>query len=342
MGTAISELVPKKEIGLEYLNGRTVGIDAYNTIYQFISIIRGPDGAPLQDSHGNTTSNLSGLLYRTTALIEKGIKPVFVFDGKPHKLKHSTLKERDRIRAEAKEKYEAALKEGNLEGARKEAVRSTKITGQIVSDSKKLLELMGLPVIMAPSEGEAQISVMAKDGKFYGCVSQDMDCLLFGAPVLLRNLAISGKRKMPGRSAYVEVKPEKIELAETLRELGIDRRKLIWLGILIGTDFNEKFPRIGPKTALKLVRENGSFEKIIEAAKHEPEFDYREIEEIFLNPEATKEYEIKFSEPNPQGITDFLVGERDFGEERVKSALEKLLTGLEQKSEQRRLWDWGK
>jgi len=160
--------------------------------------------------------------------------------------------------------------------------------------------------------------------------------------VLLRNLAISGKRKMPGRNAYVEVKPEKIELAETLAKLGIDRRKLIWLGILIGTDFNEKFPRVGPKTALKLVRENDSFEKIIEATKHEPEFDYREIEEIFLNPEATKEYEIKFSEPNPRGITDFLVGERDFSEERVKSALEKLLTGTGQKSEQRRLYDWGK
>lgn len=340
MGTAISEIVPKKEIGLEYLNGRTVGVDAYNTIYQFISIIRGPDGSPLTDSKGNVTSNLSGLLYRTTNLIEKGIKPAFVFDGKPHRLKHATLAERNRLRDEAREKYESALHEGRIEDAKKEAMKSTRINEQIISDSKKLLELMGLPVIQAPSEGEAQVSVMAKEGKVYGCVSQDMDCLLFGAPVLLRNLAITGKRKLAGRGIYIDIKPEKIELSEALRSLGIDRRKLIWLGILIGTDFNEKFPRIGPKTGLKLVKENDSFEKIIAAAKFEPQFDYKEIEEIFLNPEATSDYEIKFNEPDAQGITDFLVGERDFSEERVKSALEKLCAG-KQKTEQRRLEDWG-
>ncbi|MBN2067776.1 MAG: flap endonuclease-1 [Candidatus Diapherotrites archaeon] len=340
MGTAIADLLEKEEISLDFLAGRRLGIDSYNVLYQFLSIIRGKDGTPLMDSRGRVTSHLTGLLYRTINLLEAGIKPVFVFDGKPHELKGETLKARNRIRTEAKEKFEKARERGEEAEARKYAQQAVKLTEEMVQDAKKLVKLMGLPVIQAPSEGEAQISAMVAGNDLYGCVSQDFDALLFGASRLLRNITVSGKRKAPGRDFYYEVKPEMIELEKNLKALGIDRKKLIWIGILIGTDFNEKFPKIGPKTALKLVQEHEKFEGIIKATGHDPEFDYREIEEIFLNPESTKGYEIKFTLPEKDKILSFLCGEHDFSEERVQSALAKLEERAREKGQQSRLGQW--
>lgn len=341
MGTAIGELLLKEEIDLNFLSGRRVGIDSFNILYQFLSIIRSQDGTPLMDSKGRITSHLTGLLYRTINLLEAGAKPVFVFDGEPHELKSETIKERHKIRTEAKKKFEKAKKEGKKEEARKYAQQAVQLKDEMIDDAKKLAELMGLPVVQAPSEGEAQIAAMVEKGDLYGCVSQDFDALLFGTPKLLRNITVSGKRKVPGKDFYYEIKPELIELQRNLQALAIDRRKLIWIGILVGTDFNKKFPKIGPKTALQLVQKHKSFEEIIKETKHEPEFDYREIEEIFLHPNATDKYEIKFSLPQKEKILSFLCEEHDFSEERVSNALQKLEEKIAEKGEQSRLSQWG-
>ena len=340
MGTAIGELVEREEIALDFLNGRKVGVDSYNIIYQFLSSIRGQDGTPLMDSEGRVTSHLTGLLYRTVNLLEKGIKPVFIFDGEPHKLKSETIKERKKIRTEAIEKHEKALKEGKLEEAKKYGARALKLTDEMVEDAKKLLNYMGLPVVQAPSEGEEQISGMVASGDLYGCVSQDFDPLLFGCPILLRNIAITGKRKVPNKDLYIEVNPEKVELETLLKQLKINREKLIWLGILIGTDFNEKFPRVGPKTALALVQKHNSFEGIIKETNHSPDFDYHEVEGIFLKPEFKKEYKIEFKLPEKDKVKDFLCRKHDFGEERVENALNKLEAKASEKGEQSRLGQW--
>jgi flap endonuclease-1 len=341
MGTAIGELLQKEEIDLNFLSGRKVGIDSFNILYQFLSSIRSHDGTPLMDSKGRITSHLTGLLYRTINLLEAGAKPVFVFDGKPHELKSETIRERHKIRTEAKKKFEKAKKEGKMEEARKYAQQAVQLKDEMIEDAKKLVELMGLPVVQAPSEGEAQIAAMVAKGDLYGCVSQDFDALLFGTPKLLRNITVSGKRKAPGKDFYYEIKPELIELQRNLQALSIDRRKLIWIGILIGTDFNEKFPKIGPKTALQLVQKHEKFEEIIKETKHEPEFDYREIEEIFLHPNATDKYEIKFSLPQKEKILSFLCEEHDFSVERVENALSKLEEKAQEKGEQSRLNQWG-
>mgnify|MGYP001558540082 FL=1 len=317
-----------------------VGIDSYNIIYQFLSSIRGPDGTPLMDADGNVTSHLTGLLYRTTNLMEKGVKPIFVFDGKPHKLKEKTLVERHKIRTDAIEKHEQALKEGNLEDAKKFGSRALKLSDEMISDAKKLVSYMGLPVIEAPSDGEAQISQMCLKGKIFGCVSQDYDSLLFGTPLLLRNIAVSGKRKAPGRNLYVDVAPEKVELQKTLESLGISRENLVWMGILIGTDFNEKFPMIGPKKALALVKKFDSFEQIIKETGFEPGFDYKEIEQIFLNPPYSEDFKIEFRPPDKEKILDFLVTQHGFSSQRVESALKKLEEKSSEKGGQSSLEKW--
>ncbi len=341
MGTAIGELLVREDISLNYLKGRQVGIDSYNILYQFLSSIRSYDGTPLMDSHGHVTSHLTGLLYRTVNLLEKDIKPVFVFDGEPHKLKKETLEERKKIRTEAQAKHEEALKAGDMEEAKKQGSRALRLTPDMVAEAKKLVEAMGLPIVQAASEGEAQISVMVAKGQLFGCVSQDYDALLCGATRVLRNIAVTGKRKVPGRNVYMDVSPELIELEKCLAGLKIDRRKLIWIGLLIGTDFNEKFPNIGPKKALKLVQENDSFEKIIEATGHlRPGFDYRELEEIFLHPKAVEVPAIEFRAPDRERVKELLCEQHDFSVERVMSALDKLEKKAQEKGAQVSLSKW--
>ncbi len=340
MGTPIGDLVLKEEISLDFLSGRIVGIDSFNVLYQFLSSIRGPDGTPLMDSSGNITSHLTGLLYRTTNLLERGVKPVFVFDGKHHTLKEETIKARIKIRTDAKQKHEEAIKAGDLAEAKKFGSRSMHLTLQMVEQAKELLGYLGLPVVQAASEGEAQIAFMAKNGDVFGCVSQDYDSLLFGAPLVFRNITVSGKRKVPGKNIYIDVSPEKIDLEKALGLLKIDRQKLVWLSILVGTDFNEKFPKIGPKTALELVQKNDSFEKIIRETKFEPEFDYAEIEEIFLKPKFSGDFKIEFREPQVEKVVGFLCEKHDFSEDRVRSALNKIVQKSKEKGAQARLDAW--
>ncbi|HIH17078.1 MAG TPA: flap endonuclease-1 [Candidatus Diapherotrites archaeon] len=340
MGTAIGELLVREEISLDYLKGRRVGIDSHNILYQFLSSIRSYDGTPLMDSHGNVTSHLTGLLYRTVNLLEKDVKPVFVFDGVPSKLKKETLEERKRIRTEALARHEEALKAGDLEEARKMGARSVRLTPEMIAEAKKLIEALGLPLVQALDEGEAQIAGMVSRGTLFGCVSQDYDSLLFGASRVLRNIAVTGKRKMPGRNLFIDVSPELIELQKCLETLKIDRRKLVWIGLLIGTDFNEKFPNIGPKKALKLVQDNDSFEKIVEATGYTPGFDYREIEEIFLNPKFNEVPLPEFRKPDRERVKELLCEQHDFSLERVMNALDKLEKKTEEKGAQASLSKW--
>ncbi|MEK6973298.1 MAG: flap endonuclease-1 [archaeon] len=340
MGINLGDLVKGEEFELESLQGKIVGIDSFNVLYQFLSSIIGYDGSPLRDSSGRITSHLSGLLYRTTNLIEAGIKPAFIFDGKAHKLKQKTQQERRLIREEAEEKMLQAKKEGKMDEAKKYAQRAVRLTSEMIDESKKLVELMGLPVVQAPSEGEAQLAKMCSEGKIYATLSQDYDALLFGSPILLKNVTISGKRKLPGRDVYYEIKPTMIKLENVMKELQIDRKKLIWLGILLGTDFSEKFPNIGPKKAIKLVHGNNSFEDIIKETKFEPEFDYKEIEEIFMNPMYTEDYNLEFKEPDENGIMQFLCKERAFSEERVKKVIEKISEKAKERGKQASISSW--
>mgnify|MGYP000359585955 CR=1 FL=1 len=335
MGVNIRALVPEdavRIISLKDLSGKIIAFDAYNALYQFLSTIRGPDGKPLMDHRGRVTSHLSGLFYRTVNLVELGIKPVFVFDGKPPALKEAEIKRRMEIREEALIKYEEALKAGRLEEARKYAQQAARLKDEMVEDAKRLLSLMGVPWVQAPSEGEAQAAHMVKRGDADLCASQDYDSLLFGATALARNITISGRRKLPGKDIYVEVRPEIIELPRLLEKLGITREQLIDIGILVGTDYNPKgIKGIGPKRAYELVRRYGSLERALETgsiSRSDFPVDPMEIKKIFLEPEVTDDYELEWSEPDVEGVVDFLCGERDFSEDRVRKALDRVLEAL--------------
>ena len=230
LGVDFKDLVPKTPVKLEDLSGKIIAIDAYNAIYQFLAIIRQPDGTPLKDSTGKITSHLSGLFYRTSNLVEMGLKPIYVFDGIPPTLKAAEIERRKQVKVQAIASYEKAAAKGDTEKMRMFAQAATSMKDYMQDDSRRLLELMGLPWVNAPSEGEAQAAHMTKKGDADYCASQDYDSLLFGAPKMLRNITISGRRKRG--NAYIEVVPEVMELSKTLSETGLTYEQLIDVGIL--------------------------------------------------------------------------------------------------------------
>ncbi len=322
MGVDLKPIVEARKIEMHELAGKTIAIDAFNTLHQFLSIIRQRDGTPLKDSRGRITSHLSGLLYRTANMVEAGIKPIYVFDGKPHPLKLHTLQKRMEIKSEAEREWKEAIERGDIQEAFKKAIRTSRINDEIVKESKRLLAALGIPYIEAPGEGEAQAAHMAMNGNVDGVASQDFDCLLFGAPRLIRNLAVTGKRKLPDKQIWVDVPVEEILLEKVLEKNGITREQLVDAAILIGTDFNEGIKGIGPKKALMLVKKYGSLEKIMEEEKIRIE-RYEEVRKIFLKPDVSDEYKIEFKEVDEDMAIKILCEEHQFNEDRVKKAIEK-------------------
>jgi len=323
MGVNLSGLVEPKNVNLEDLRGKTVAVDAYNTIYQFLSIIRQPDGTPLTDSRGRITSHLSGLLYRNVNLIEAGIEPSFVFDGKPHLLKSNTIAERRERREKAEEEWEKAKEEGNIKKAFSKAQQTSRMTDEINRSSRELLGYLGLPVTDAPSDGEAQAAYMCLKGSVWAAASQDFDSLLFGTPTLVRNITITGRRKIPGRDMYKDVRIEVIGSVEYLRELGVSREQLVDVCILMGTDFNTGVQGIGPKKGLALIKKHGKLENVLTHIGQTID-RYDEIRDIFLNGEHSDDYSVRPSVVDRESVKRLLCDEYEFSEERVESALNRI------------------
>jgi len=332
MGIKINELVNeiKRTITFENLFKKTIAIDAFNTIYQFLAIIRQRDGTPLKDFQGNITSHLSGLFYRSINFLEHNIKPIYVFDGIPSELKLDTIKERKKVKEEAHQKMIDAKDAEDFKEARKFAQFTSKLDESMVEESKKLIESMGIPIIQATSEGEAQSAYMVKIGNAWACASQDYDALLFGAERLLRNFAISRSRKVKDTTVTLDI--EYISLPKFLKSLGITREQLVEMGLLIGTDFFSGIKGIGQKTALDLIKKYNSLENILKSnvkvANKEIILDPKLVENVknlFLNPDVRKDYILpKPKKVNFERIEELLIEQHNFSKQRVDNALERL------------------
>ncbi len=345
MGVDLGDLAVKNPVPLQSLSGKVIAIDAFNVLYQFLASIRQEDGTPLMDFKGRVTAHLSGLFYRSCRLINNGIKPVYVFDGKPSIHKEKTRKERSEVRKMAEEKWKKALEEEKYDEAKKYAQGTSRLTRDMVEECKLLLQAMGIPYVQAEGEGEAQAAGMVQNGIAHATASQDYDALLFGSPVLLRNISITGRRKVPRQDRYIMVEPEEINLKQTLKSLGIDREKLIMVGILLGTDFNEGVRRVGPKTAIKIVREINSLDEmrayVREKYEHEFDVEPEKIMDLFLKPPYV-EVRKKFTWGNAdnEALMGLLVGEHDFSEERVSRTFDEMMKTLKETSSQSKLDDW--
>ena len=327
MGVKFRDIVSPESIKFEQLESKIVALDAANVIYQFLSSIRQVDGTPLMDQNGNITSHFSGILYRTSSLIEKGIKPIYIFDGASDILKRGTQNKRREVKLESQKKMEKALEEGRIEDARKYAVRTSRMSPKIVEGSKKLLELMGVPYIQAKGEGEAQASYMVENGDAWCVGSQDYDCILFGATRMVRNLTITGGK------ANLEL----IELKRVLEKLEITRKQLVDVAILVGTDFNLGVKGIGAKTGLKLIKEHGNIFNVIENLDIQLGVEPEILRDLFLKHDVESDYQLKWKSPDVEGVVGFLSGDHDFSEPRVLSALGKF---KKIDNKQKSLTDW--
>lgn len=328
MGVNLGELIEPEEIEFSDLNDRVIAIDAMNTLYQFLSIIRQRDGTPLKDSSGNITSHLSGLFYRNINLLEKNIRPVYVFDGAIPDLKEKETTERRKKRQEAKEEWKRLKEEGKISEAYSKATQSSKLTGEMIEESKELLDAMGIPYIQAPSEGEAQAAYMV-GGDVYAVGSQDWDCMLFGADRMVRNLT-SRKTRKTSSGKRKKVKQEKIELETVLEELGLEREQLVMLGMVMGTDFNDGIHGIGPKKGLDMVKKHGSLQSLMKDDKFEWESDNKPeaVFDFFMNP-PVEETDFSYGSPENEEIIEILVDQHDFSQDRINSKLKDLKKALE-------------
>ena len=340
MGVNISQIIPKKEINLSDLKGKTIAIDAYVTLYQFLTTIRQPDGTPLQDKEGKTTSHLSGLFYRNLNLLQEGIKPIYIFDGIPPELKQQEIKKRKEAKRIAEEKYQQAKAKDDIKEMKKYSSRTVKITDEIIRESKELLEALGIPIIQASSEGEAEAATLARTGKAYAAASQDYDTLLYATPYLIRNLTSARRKKLPS-GLYIDIKPELIEFQQVLNELGIEKDQLICLAILVGTDYNPGgIKGLGQKKALEIVQR---YRYPVEIFKHVSNkfnfiFDWQEIFKQFSSYKSEHTEPIEFKDPSPEKLKLLLL-KHDFSETRIDSGLQKLQQ-LEDSKKQKGLSDF--
>ena len=345
MGLSIRDIIPRKEFEISSLKGKTLAVDAFNTLYQFLSTIRQADGTPLMDNEKRITSHLSGIFYRNISLLSDGMKLIYVFDGKAPDLKSKTHEKRQGFRKDAENKYKEAKQSEDIVSMKRYGSQLVRLNDEMIEESKELLEAMGVMVVQAPGEGEAESAYLTKiNEEIYASVSQDYDSLLFGAPLLIQNLTLSRRRKTI--SGYVEVKPELIELDKVLNSLGVDMDQLICLGILVGTDYNPKgIPGIGQKKALQLVKEYKqpvlifkAVEEQIGKLSEEDMFDWKEIFQLFHKADVER-HEIKFPKVDEEKIKEILVERHQFSEERVNKQLDKL-KDIKEKAKQKGLDKW--
>ncbi len=332
MGVKINELVKqvKRTITFENLFKKKIAIDAFNTIYQFLAIIRQRDGTPLKDYQGNITSHLSGLFYRNINFLEHNIIPIYVFDGEPSELKLETIRERKKIKDDATKKMVEAQDAEDFIQAKKYAQLTSKLDAGMIEESKKLIKYMGIPIVQASSEGEAQAAYMVDLGDAWACASQDYDTLLFGGKRLVRNFAISRSKKVKDTTVTLDI--EYVSLAKFLKNLDITREQLIEMGVLIGTDFFSGVKGIGQKIALDLIKKYDSIENIIKnkvkVGGKEISLDLEivnNIKNIFLNPNINKDYHLtKSKKIDLEKIEELLIEQHNFSKQRVENALERL------------------
>ena len=321
MGIQLGPLLETRKISIEELSGQRIAIDGYNVLYQFLTSIRQADGSLLSDSEGRVTSHLSGILFRFSNLVENGLRICIVFDGKPPLLKRDVLEERRQRKIKAQIEWEAAIEAGDMETARTKAQQTTRLDSKMIEESKKLLDFLGIPWIQAPSEGEAQVAHLLSTGKVDYGASQDFDTVLFGASKLVRNLTLSGRRKLPKQQKWVEVSPEIIEVEKSFEVLELTREQLVDVAILMGTDFNNGIDGIGPKKGLKLLQECSNAENALEKIGKKID-NLDEIRSLFLD-HPVEDFDPEWQSPDGSSVISFLCNNYSFNKSRVEKALEK-------------------
>jgi flap endonuclease-1 len=340
MGVKLNELVEKHKTDFGSLTGKIIAIDAPNIIMGLFNFVlkehhNSTDGL-LLDRTQRPISHLYGLLYRVNFLYSKHIFPLFCFDGKDSELKRYVIKDRLNDFRFAKQWYDQAYHSGNKALTKQIALSREYLWQNILSESKQLLGALGVPFIESAASAESQCAQLVKDKIAHYSYSQDYDSLLFGCPHLLQNLSKSLKRKIRGRWTYQKIVPYIIHHKETLTHLNINQFQLVDMALMLKTDYFPGIHSIGPKTALKLIKQHNNIETIIQQEAKKYDFSsltediIMKIRKIFLLPEVlTISDPIRWTYPNHTQIIHLLCEEHNLNRERVENSINKLLINFE-------------
>jgi flap endonuclease-1 len=346
-----------KDTKLKNYTGKKIAIDASTQLYQYFVMIQvsGEDGfnQMLESESGQVTSHIQGFFNRTIKLMESGIKPVYVFDGKPPELKSSELKKRKKLKDKASQEIKDLLEtehkfETNLgtiqedltktgknivEEVNKLNKRTVRVTKEHNEQVKKLLRLMGVPVIEAPGEAEAQCASLCEKGIVHATGTEDMDALTFGTPIMIKNLTFSAGKKRP---------VQEINFKKILTELDLTKESFIDMCILCGCDYGPSIKGIGPKKAYGLIKKHLNLENVFKHVRENTRYEVPDelsdnldsIRELFKNPDVLEEsVKISFKKPDTQGLIDYLVTELNFDIDRVNKSVDRLKKAIKVSSQ---------
>lgn len=305
-----------KKIKIHQLMGKTIAIDASLQIYQFLVSVR-HIGNQLMDDEGNTTSHLQGILTRTSNLITNGLKPIYVFDGKPPENKSGELQKRAERRQEAEAALQTAIEAGNEEDINRFSRRTVRMEQSQVDECIQLLKYMGIPFIVAPCEAEAECAALCRAGLADATATEDMDALAHATPCLIRHIA----------------KPDdiiSIDFNKVLEGSGLTREEFVDFCILCGCDYCDTLKGIGPKRAYDLIKEYHSIEKILENIDTNKypvpsDFDYKGARDLFFHHEVETNVKFQWGKPDKEKLIKFLVEEKGFSQGRVEAIVQKLI-----------------
>ena len=275
---ALRDLAAIEPISFEEVAGSVVAVDAHNWLYRYLTTtVKWTRDSVYTTDDGEEVANLVGLIQGLPKFFEHDLVPIFVFDGEVTDLKSAEIEKRREAKEDAAERAAEAREAGDAITAARMEARTQRLTNVIQQTTRELLDLLDVPYVEAPMEGEAQIAHMAHvDPNVDYAGTEDYDALLLGAPQTLRQLTSKGD-------------PELMDLEATLAEHEITHEQLVDVAILIGTDFNEGISGYGPKTAVKAIREHGDLHAILDAEDLSiPEAD--RIRGMFLDPEVTDDY----------------------------------------------------
>eukprot|EP00758_Cryptobia_borreli_P016698 Tbor_TRINITY_DN6128_c1_g7::TRINITY_DN6128_c1_g7_i1::g.22710::m.22710/K04799/FEN1, RAD2; flap endonuclease-1 len=325
-----------KERDIKHFFGRKIAIDASMSIYQFIIAMKGFEdgqGVELKNGNGEVTSHINGLFARTIRMVEEGLLPLYVFDGKPPDMKRSLLDDRRAKADEAAKAIDAAKEAGDDELMGKLSKRTVRVSREQIEDCKKLISLMGIPVIQAPGEAEAQCARLVADDAAWAVGTEDMDALTFGTKILLRHLNYSESK---GRSI------SEITLSKVYEQSGLTREMFIDLCILLGCDYCDKIGNIGPVKAWDGIIKHKSIEEFVKTLDQDKyrvpkDWNFAEARGLFLNPDVlpASMFDLKFKEPDSEGLHKFLVEEKLFNPQRVSKGIDRLSAALKKKQQGR-------
>ena len=307
------ELIKEKDTG-QY-KGQKIAIDISILMYQVVIAIRN-SGSDLTNDKGEITSHILGLFNKTLSFLEKGIIPVFVFDGQPPQLKQKILDARKQIRKKALEKLSDAQNDADKI---KYLKRSVWISKDQMDQCRELLNLMGIPYVNAPEEADSQLSYLCKSNLVYAVLTEDMDILTFGSPRIIRNLSSSKKT------------PIEIELNQVLSQLSITYEQFIELCILFGCDYCPNLSDVKHDKMFQTYIKYKNIEKTLEDLKNEdyiiPEkFDYQEAKKYFMNSthiDITSD-DLKLKKPDTAKLIELLVTKYGLIRHKVVNKLAKL------------------